>query len=69
VLWTILRHRANTRLRSCNRSPTTLADGTAVDVSRAWRPGLLLLLVGIAVLFAIRHFSLEKRGLPAGQRP
>ena len=59
VLWTILttREYAPAQLQSFTDN---VADGPAADVSRAWRPGLLLLLVGIAVLFAIRHFALEK---------
>jgi len=59
VLWTILttREYAPAQLRSFSDN---VADGPAVEVSRAWRPGVLLLLVGMAVLFAIRHFSLEK---------
>jgi maltose/moltooligosaccharide transporter len=31
-----------------------------VDTSRAWRPGLLLLVAGLLALLAIRHFALEK---------
>ena len=59
VLWTILttREYAPAQLQSFTDN---VADGPAPDVSRAWRPGLLLLLIGIAVLFAIRHFALEK---------
>jgi len=59
VLWTILttREYAPAQLRSFTDN---VADGPAVEVSLAWRPGVLLLLVGMAVLFAIRHFSLEK---------
>ena len=59
VLWTILttREYAPAQLRSF---ADNMPDRPAVDVSRAWRPGLLLLLVGVAILFAIRHFSLEK---------
>jgi len=59
VLWTIVttREYAPVQLQSFTDN---VADGPAADVSRAWRPGLLLLLVGIAVLLAIRHFSLEK---------
>src|ERR1700761_7403514 len=59
VLWTIVttREYAPAQLQSFTDN---VADGPTADVSRAWRPGLLLLLVGIAVLLAIRHFSLEK---------
>src|ERR1700754_2958395 len=59
VLWTILatREYSPAQLRSFTDN---VADGPAVEVSRAGRPGLLLLSVGTAVLFAIRHFALEK---------
>ena len=59
VLWTILttREYPPAQLQSFTDN---VADKPAVDASRAWRPGVLLLLVGIAVLFAIRHFVLEK---------
>jgi maltose/moltooligosaccharide transporter len=59
VLWTIVttREYAPSQLRSFTDN---VAAGPAVEVSRAWRPGVLLLLVGMAVLFAIRYFSLEK---------
>ena len=36
------------------------AGSPPVDASRAWRPGLLLIVGGLLVLLAIRHFSLEK---------
>jgi maltose/moltooligosaccharide transporter len=59
VLWTIVTTR--------EYSPAQLASFTdnvpeapAVDVSRAGRQGLLLLLIGIGVLIVIRHFELEK---------
>jgi maltose/moltooligosaccharide transporter len=59
VLWTILttREYPPAQLQSFTDN---VADEPPVDASRAWRPGVLLLLVGIAVLFAIRHFALEK---------
>jgi maltose/moltooligosaccharide transporter len=58
VLWTILRTREYppAQLQS-------FADNVApqsVDASRAWRMGLVLLVVGALVLFAIGHFALEK---------
>ena len=59
VLWTILttREYPPAQLQSFTDN---VANDPPVDASRAWRPGVLLLLVGIAVLFAIRHFALEK---------
>ena len=59
VLWTIVttREYAPAQLQSFTDN---VAVGPAVEVSRAWRPGVLLLLVGLAVLLTIRYFSLEK---------
>ena len=59
VLWTILstREYPPAQLQSFTDN---VAEKSAVDASHAWRPGVLLLLVGVAVLFAIRHFALEK---------
>jgi maltose/moltooligosaccharide transporter len=59
VLWTILttREYPPAQLQSFTDN---VAVEPAVDASRAWRPGVLMLLVGIAVLLAIRHFALEK---------
>jgi maltose/moltooligosaccharide transporter len=59
VLWTILstREYPPAQLQSFSDS---VAEQPAVDASRAWRWGVLLLVVGIAVLFAIQHFALEK---------
>ncbi|KQZ69116.1 MFS transporter [Rhodanobacter sp. Root561] len=59
VLWTIFstREYPPDRLQSFSDS---VAEPLAVDVSQAWRWGVLLLVVGVAVLFAIQHFALEK---------
>jgi maltose/moltooligosaccharide transporter len=59
VLWTILATREYTpaQLRSFTDN---VPEAPPVDVSGAGTPGLLLLLCGGAVLFAIRHFALEK---------
>ncbi|MGY3039577.1 maltose/moltooligosaccharide transporter [Rhodanobacter sp. TND4EL1] len=59
VLWTILstREYPPEQLQSFSDN---VAEQPAVDASRAWRWGVLLLVVGVAVLFAIQHFSLEK---------
>ncbi|WP_242451749.1 MFS transporter [Rhodanobacter sp. T12-5] len=59
VLWTILstREYPPAQLQSFTDD---VAQQPAADTSRAWRLGVVLLLVGIAVLFAIRHFALEK---------
>ncbi len=59
VLWTILRTREYppVQLRSFADS---VPDRPAADVSRAWKPGVFLLLFGTLVLFAIEHFALEK---------
>jgi maltose/moltooligosaccharide transporter len=59
VLWTIARTREYPPAQLQSFSDN-MADEPAVDASRAWQLGVLLLLVGIAVLFAIRHFALEK---------
>ncbi|MHB1058230.1 MAG: MFS transporter [Rhodanobacter sp.] len=59
VLWTIARTREYPPAQLQSFSDN-MADRPAVDVSRAWQPGVLLLLAGVAVLFAIRHFALEK---------
>jgi maltose/moltooligosaccharide transporter len=59
VLWTILRTREYPPVQLQSFSDN-LAEKLAVDASRAWRPGAVLMLVGVAVLFAIRHFALEK---------
>ncbi len=59
VLWTILstREYPPAQLQSFTDD---IAPQPTADTSRAWRLGVVLLLVGIAVLFAIRHFALEK---------
>lgn len=59
VLWTILstREYPPAQLQSFTDD---VVQQPATDTSRAWRFGVVLLLVGIAVLFAIRHFALEK---------
>jgi maltose/moltooligosaccharide transporter len=59
VLWTILRTREYppAQLQSFTDS---VAEQPAADASRAWKLGLLLLAAGVLVLFAIRHFALEK---------
>ncbi|EIL92894.1 MFS transporter [Rhodanobacter spathiphylli] len=59
VLWTIFstREYPPDRLQSFSDG---VAEQPPVDVSQAWRWGVLLLLVGVAVLFAIQHFALEK---------
>ncbi|PWK88718.1 MFS transporter [Fulvimonas soli] len=59
VLWTIVRSREYSPGEL--RGFTGGEDGAApADASRAWRFGLLLLAVGVAVLFAIRRFALER---------
>jgi maltose/moltooligosaccharide transporter len=59
VLWTILRTREYppAQLQSFTDN---VAEKPPVDAAQAWRPGLALLVAGIAVLFAIGHFALEK---------
>ncbi|MCX7512286.1 MFS transporter [Frateuria hangzhouensis] len=59
VLWTILstREYPPEQLRAF---ADNVAPDTRTDTSRAWRPGLVLLLVGVGVLYAIGHFALEK---------
>lgn len=59
VLWTMLttREYPPAQLRSF---ADAVPERPAVDVSRARQPGLFLLLAGAVVLFAIRHFALEK---------
>jgi maltose/moltooligosaccharide transporter len=59
VLWTMLttREYPPAQLHSFTDN---VPERPSVDVSGAGRPGLLLLLAGTAVLFAIRHFALEK---------
>ncbi|MGF6494132.1 maltose/moltooligosaccharide transporter [Luteibacter sp. 621] len=59
VLWTILATREYTPAQ-LESFADNVPEGPRVDVSRAGRPGLLLLLMGAAVLVAIRHFELEK---------
>jgi maltose/moltooligosaccharide transporter len=58
VLWTVLstREYPPEQLRAFDHDAKPLP----VDASRAWRPGLLLIVGGLLVLLAIRHFSLEK---------
>jgi len=58
VLWTVLstREYPPEQLREFDDA----VELPVVDTSRAWLPGLLLLVAGILVLLAIRHFSLEK---------
>ncbi|MGN6091742.1 MAG: MFS transporter [Luteibacter jiangsuensis] len=59
VLWTMLttREYPPAQLRSFTDN---VPEGPSADVSRAGRPGSLLLLAGMGVIFAIRHFALEK---------
>ncbi|WP_426702383.1 MFS transporter [Rhodanobacter sp. Col0626] len=59
VLWTILstREYPPAQLQSFTDG---VAEKPAADASHAWKLGVVLLVIGIAVLFAIRHFSLEK---------
>jgi len=59
VLWTILttREYPPEQLQSF---ADNVAGPPTVDASRAWLPGLLLLVAGALVLFAIRYFALEK---------
>ncbi len=58
VLWTVLstREYPPEQLREFDDP----VEQPAVDASRAWMPGLLLLLAGTLVLLAIEHFALEK---------
>jgi len=58
VLWTVLstREYPPEQLREFDDD----ARPMPVDASRAWRPGLLLIVGGLLVWLAIRHFSLEK---------
>jgi maltose/moltooligosaccharide transporter len=58
VLWTVLstREYPPEQLREFDNDTKPLP----IDASRAWRPGLLLIVGGLLVLLAIRHFSLEK---------
>lgn len=58
VLWTVIstREYPPEQLRAFDDA----AEPLPVETSRAWRPGLLLLVAGLLVLLAIRHFSLEK---------
>src|SRR5690349_12310589 len=59
VLWTILstREYPPAQLRAFADS---VAQDARPDTSRAWRLGLVLLLVGVGVIYAIDHFALEK---------
>lgn len=59
VLWTMLttREYTPTQLRSFTDN---VPEGPSADVSRAGRPGSMLLLAGMGVIVAIRHFALEK---------
>ena len=71
VLWTVLttREYPPERLRAFADSPPV---HRLLDVSRAWRPGLLLLVLGAAGIILIRHFALAPQlyllagGLAAG---
>ena len=58
VLWTVLstREYPPERLRAFADSPAMREEA---DVSRAWRPGLLMLAVGVAGVLLIHHFSLS----------
>ena len=60
VLWTVLttREYPPERLRAFADSPPVRR---LLDVSRAWRPGLLLLLLGAAGIILIRHFALGRQ--------
>jgi maltose/moltooligosaccharide transporter len=59
VLWTIFstREYPPAQLRAFADS---VAQDARADTSRAWRLGVVLLLVGAGVLYAIDHFALEK---------
>ena len=59
VLWTIAstREYPPAQLRAFADS---MAQEVRPDTSRAWRLGLVLLLAGVGVLYAIGHFALEK---------
>jgi maltose/moltooligosaccharide transporter len=59
VVWTMAttREYPPAQLRSF---ADNVPEGPSADVSRASRPGLLLLLAGVGVILAIRHFVLEK---------
>ena len=59
VLWTILRTREYPPAQLQSFTDNVAAQ-PAVNASRAWKLGLLLLAAGVLVLFAIRHFALEK---------
>ncbi|MDE3071294.1 MAG: MFS transporter [Pseudomonadota bacterium] len=58
VLWTVLstREYPPEQLRTFDDP----VEPAVVDASKAWLPGVLLLLAGLLVLLAIRHFALEK---------
>ena len=58
VLWTVFSSSEYSpeQLREFDDAP----EPAAIDTSRAWRPGVLLLAAGALVLLAIRHFALEK---------
>ncbi|HET7359677.1 MAG TPA: MFS transporter [Rhodanobacteraceae bacterium] len=59
VLWTIVRTREYPPAQ-LGAFSDNVAEAPPVDAARAWWPGLALLVVGALVLFAIRHFALEK---------
>ncbi len=58
VSWTVLstREYPPERLRAFADSPAMREEA---DVSRAWRPGLLMLAIGVAGVLLIHHFSLS----------
>lgn len=58
VLWTVLSTREYPPEQWRNFDDA--AEPAAIDTSRAWRPGLLLLAAGLLVLLAVRHYVLEK---------
>jgi maltose/moltooligosaccharide transporter len=59
VVWTILATREYTPAQLLSFTDN-VPERPSVDVSRAGRPGLLMLVAGAAVLVAITHFALER---------
>ncbi|MEI7037969.1 MFS transporter [Fulvimonas yonginensis] len=59
VLWTVATTREYPPL-ALESFDDAQAQLPPTDASRAWRPGLLLLAAGTLVLFAVRHYALEK---------
>ncbi|NUO71271.1 MAG: MFS transporter [Frateuria sp.] len=59
VLWTVLTTREYPPL-ALEAFDDAAAELPPTDASRAWRPGLLLVLAGTLVLLAVRRYALEK---------